>query len=135
MSSIIRSLRAVAIASLVTVAAGASSSAQGASAANPAPGRPPVCAKGVRVFTDKSQVPTPYDTLRVPPPDAPIRVTSPEEAEAAELALRARAGSVGATGVLVTDEVTEDGGMQRMRRSVQGLFVRADSARAQQACK
>ena len=116
------------------VLASAAAAAQ-AAAPRPAAGRAPVCAKGVRVFTEKAQVPVPFDTLRVPPSDGPVRVTSPEEAEAAELALRARAGSVGATGVLLTDEVTESNGEQRMRRSVMGVYVRADSARAQQACK
>jgi hypothetical protein len=71
----------------------------------------------------------------MPPADGPVRVTSPEEAEAAELAMRGRAGSVGATGVLVTDEVSDEGGQQRIRRSVTALYVPADSARAQAACK
>ena len=96
---------------------------------------PAICAKGVRVYTDRSQLPTPHDTLSIPPADGPIRVSSPEEAEAAELALRARAGSVGATGVLVVDEVSGDGDSQRVRRTATGVFVPADSARALQACK
>ena len=87
------------------------------------------------MYTEKSQIPVPHDTVQVPPADGPVRVTSPEEAEAAELAMRARAGSVGATGVLVSDEVSGDGDQQRVRRTVTGVFVRADSARAQQACK
>jgi hypothetical protein len=95
-----------------------------------------VCAKGVKVYTDRSQIPVPFDTLSVPPADGPVRVTNDQEAEAAELALRGRAGSVGATAVLVTDEVLDDGGGERrVRRSVTGIFVPADSARAQQACK
>jgi hypothetical protein len=94
-----------------------------------------VCAKGVRVYNDRSQVPTPHDTVSIPPADGPIRVTSPDEAEAAELALRGRAGSVGANAVLVVDEVSDDGGAQRVRRSATGLFVPADSARALQMCK
>ena len=78
----------------------------------------------------------PFDTLDIPAPDGPVRVTNEQEAEAAELAMRGRAGSVGATGVLVTDEVQDDNdGNRRMRRSVKGLFVPADSARARQACK
>ncbi len=114
----------------------AASSIAGAQAAQPAAGHPVVCGKGVRVYTEKSQVPVPYDTVSVPRPSAPVRVSSPEEAAAAELAMRERAGSVGATGILMTDEVSDDGsGGQRMRRSVTGLFVRADSAKAQMACK
>jgi hypothetical protein len=97
--------------------------------------QPAICAKGVRVYTDKSQVPVSHDTLTMPPADGPVRVTSPEEAEAAELAMRGRAGSVGATGVIVTDEVSDDGGQQRIHRSVIAVYVPADSARAQAACK
>ena len=48
----------------------------------------------------------PRDTLTIPPADGSVRVSSPEEAEAAELALRERAGSVGATSVLVIDGST-----------------------------
>ncbi|HVT37682.1 MAG TPA: hypothetical protein VHE78_01435 [Gemmatimonadaceae bacterium] len=96
---------------------------------------PKVCAKGVVVYHNRSEVPTPHDTVSVPPADHPVRVTSPEEAEAAELAMRGRAGSVGATGVLVTEEREDDGsGVVRMRRSVQGLYVPSDSARVQRAC-
>jgi hypothetical protein len=135
MPTIARAFRSSAAAIIMSFALAAASHAQGAASARPAATRPPVCAKGVRVFTEKSQVPVPFDTLRVPPSDGPVRVTSPEEAEAAELALRGRAGTVGATGVLVTDVVSDEGGMQRMSRSVMGVFVRADSARAQQACK
>ena len=113
-----------------------SASVAGAQAAKPAAKHAPVCAKGVKVYTDRSQIPVPFDTLEVPPPDGPIRVTNEQEAEAAELAMRARAGSVGATAVLVTDESQEDAdGNRRVRRSVKGIFVPADSARAQQACK
>jgi hypothetical protein len=101
----------------------------------PAKTRPAVCAQGVRVYTDKSQVPTPHDTLTMPPADGPVRVTSPEEAEAAELAMRGRAGSVGATGVLVTDITSEESGGTRIQRSVTAVYVPADAARAQQACK
>ncbi|MEO8622502.1 MAG: hypothetical protein ABI625_15630 [bacterium] len=112
------------------------SSAASAQAAQPAPTHPVVCAKGVRMFTEKSQIPVPYDTVRVPRPSGPVIVSNPQEAEAAELALRERAGSVGATGVLVTDEMSDDGsGGQRMRRTVTGVYVPADAARAQLACK
>jgi len=117
---------------LSLVASASIASAQGSSANAK---HAPICAKGVKVYTDRSQVPVPFDTLEVPRPDAPVRVTNEQEAEAAELAMRGRAGSVGATGILVTDEVQEDGGNRQVRRSVKGLFVPADSARAHQACK
>ena len=120
----------------VVVSLAAVGTAHAQNAAKPsAPKHPIVCAKGVRLFTDKAQIPVPYDTLALPPADGPIRVTSPEEAEAAELALRGRAGSVGATGLLVTDEVTDDGGTQRISRQATAVYVPSDSARAQQACK
>jgi hypothetical protein len=118
---------------MLTVVAGAVLHAQSSPAAKPK--HPPVCAQGVRMFTELSQIPVPHDSVQIPPADGPIRVTSPEEAEAAELALRGRAGSVGATGVLITDETTEEGGGQRVRRRVAGIFAPADSARAQAACK
>jgi hypothetical protein len=124
----------ISVAILLSAIAPHAGHSQAAAPAAKAP-HPVVCAKGVRVYTDKGQVPTPHDTLAIPPTDGPIRVTSPEEAEAAELALRGRAGSVGATGVLIVDEVSGDGDTQRVRRSATGVFVPADSARAQQACK
>ena len=128
-------IRALTIAAVVSIISARSGRAQ-AAAEHPAKMRQPaVCARGVRMYTDKSQVPAPHDTLTLPPADGPIRVTSPEEAEAAELALRGRAGSVGATGVLVTDEISGDGDNQRMRRTAVAVYVRADSARAQAACK
>jgi len=130
------SLRTLSAAALLVVAARSTHAHAGGSPASQSPKHPVACAKGVRIYTDKSQLPTPYDTLTLPPTDGPIRVTSPEEAEAAELDLRRRAGSVGATAVLVTDEVTDDGGgNQRVRRQATAVFVPADSARAQQACK
>lgn len=122
----------VAIAVLILGARAAHAQAPAAAAK---PKHPVVCAKGVRVYNDRSQVPIPHDTVAIPPADGPIRVTSPEEAEAAELALRGRAGSAGANSVLVIDEVSGDGDSQRVRRSATGLFVPADSARALQACK
>ena len=134
MSFIARSSRLLVITAVCAVSMVDHAGAQ-STMATPHATHPPVCAKGVRVYTDKSQIPIPFDTLRMPPAAGPIRVTSPEEAEAAELEMRGRAGSVGATGVLVTLETTEENGMQRMRRSVSALFVRADSAHAQQACK
>jgi hypothetical protein len=76
----------------------------------------------------------PHDSLGLPP-GAPVRVTSAEEAAAADLAMRGRAGSVGATGVVVT-EVTEAGdGGTVIRRRVVPVFVPSDSGRAQAACK
>ncbi|MEP6990567.1 MAG: hypothetical protein ABJA80_06505 [bacterium] len=89
----------------------------------------------MRVFTDRSQVPVPFDTLTIPAAPEPVRVSSPAEAEVAELAMRARAGSVGATGVLFVDVESEDNGMVRLHRSVTAVFAPADSARAQLACK
>jgi hypothetical protein len=133
MSAIAASIRALSVAAVLSIAAAGVVSAQAAPVAKPS--HPVVCAKGVRMYTEKSQVPVPHDTLQLPPADGPIRVSSPEEAEAAELALRGRAGSVGATGVLVSDEVSGDGDSQRLRRTATAVYVHADSARAQQACK
>ena len=134
MSAIAASIRVCSVALMLSIVAARPAHAQASSTAAKAK-HPAICAKGVRVYTDRSQLPTPHDTLSIPPADGPIRVTSPEEAEAAELALRERAGSVGATGVLVVDEVSGDGDSQRVRRSATGVFVPADSARALQACK
>lgn len=107
-----------------------------AQSTKPAVKHTPVCAKGVKVYTDRSQIPVPFDTLDVPPSDTPVRVTNEQEAEAAELALRGRAGSIGANAVLITDEVEESGdGNRRVRRNVTGIFVPSDSSRALQACK
>ena len=131
--SVVPSLRTLMLAVAVSVAAGV---ARAQTAATPAaPKHPRVCANGVRMYTERSQVPVPHDTLALPPADGPIRINSPDEAEAAELALRGRAGSVGATGVLVADEVSDDGATQQMRRRATAVYVPADSARAQQACK
>lgn len=107
----------------------------GAQAATTPSRHPAVCGGGVRVYHEKSEVPVPHDTVALPPSE-PIRVTSPEEAEAAELALRERAGSVGANGVLITDESSDapDGGV-RLHRSVTAVFAPADSAHAVAACK
>jgi hypothetical protein len=131
LSSVRRSIAVGAALVGITSVAGA----QGARQSSPAAKHAPICAKGVKVYTDRTQVPVPFDTLDVPRPDGPVRVTNEQEAEAAELAMRERAGSVGATGVLVIDEVEDDGGNRRMHRSVTGVFVPADSARAHQACK
>jgi hypothetical protein len=114
----------------------ASSSVKAQSATSaPAKKYAPVCGKGVKVFDDIKQVPVPHDTIQVPAPDGPIRVSNEAEAEAAELQLRARAGTVGATGVLVTTAEDDDGaGRVTMRRQVIGIYVRSDSASAQKAC-
>jgi hypothetical protein len=94
----------------------------------------PICAAGVHTYTAMRDVPTPYDTLTMPPGPA-VRVTNEDEAAAADLAMRGRAGSVGATGVLVTDTTENiDGGMA-MHRHVRAVFVPNDSARAHAACK
>ncbi len=100
------------------------------------PKHPTVCAAGVKTYDTLSEVPVPYDSVEVPRPAAPVMITSPEEAEAAQMDLLRRAGSVGATGIVVS-VVTQDDGMGRItqRRSVQGVFVPSDSARAQLACK
>ncbi|MEP6491401.1 MAG: hypothetical protein ABJF01_01900 [bacterium] len=116
----------------LTLVAGRAAHAQ---AAPSKPAHPAVCAQGVRVFTEKREIPVPYDTLTMPPADGPVRISSPEEAEAAELAVRGRAGSVGATAILISDETSDEGGGTRVRRTVTALYVPADAARAQQACK
>ncbi len=108
--------------------------AQQAAAAAP-PAHPKVCADGVREYYTKADIPTPYDTL-VMPPSEPVRVTSPEEAEAAQRLMRERAGSVGATGLLVLEETTDDGaGRVQMSRSLTPVFAPSDSARAHAACR
>jgi hypothetical protein len=80
-------------------------------------------------------VPKPFDSLAMPPNALPLRISSPEEEVAAEREMRRRAGSVGATGLVVLDEVIEDGGMRKVRRHVVPVFVAADSARAHAACR
>ena len=131
------SIRVVIVAAVVTCCSGVAARAQGtvAAVAAPQPARPSVCAQGVQVYSERAKIPAPFDTLRMPPAGAAIQVTNPEEAAAADELMRGRAGSVGATGILLADETIDDGGMLRMRRSVTAVFVRADSARAQQACK
>jgi hypothetical protein len=108
--------------------------AQRAGAAAPL-AHPKVCAEGVREFYSKADIPTPYDTL-VMPPSEPIRVSSPEEAAAAGRLVREKAGSVGATGLLVLEQRTDDGnGGVEMHRSVTPVFSASDSARAYAACR
>ena len=98
-----------------------------------APARTPLCAAAVRKYQGWAEVPTPFDSVRLPTRD-PIRVTSPDEAAAAEQKLIERAASVGANGIVVFDESTETGGGVQMRRNVAGVFVRPDSARSYKAC-
>ncbi|HTT67865.1 MAG TPA: hypothetical protein VMF70_07550 [Gemmatimonadales bacterium] len=124
----------VAIAGAAIAFAAASRSAGAQASAGPSPRHPPVCAGGVRTYASISEVPTPFDSLTLPPAP-PLRVTSPSEAAAAEDAMHGLAGSVGATGLVVTDETETDGGVMRVRRRVLAVFVPSDSARAQQACK
>jgi hypothetical protein len=120
---------------VLTVVTASVAHAQSATAAQSARKHPPVCARGVKVFDDIKQVPTPHDTVAVPPSDGPIRVSNEAEAEAAEMALRARAGSVGATGVVITTvEQDNGGGNVTMRRSMIGVYAPADSASSQKAC-
>jgi hypothetical protein len=109
-------------------------SAANAQAASPAPKRVPTCARAVKIYDDIKQIPAPHDTVAIPMPDGPVRVTNEAEMEAAELDLKTRAASVGATGILVTSIESNDGGMVTMRRSTTGIFLRADSAAAQQLC-
>lgn len=95
----------------------------------------PVCADGVRRYVALDSVPTPFDTLTMPR-GAPIRITSPDQEQAAERQMMERAGSVGATGVVVHDEVLDGGaGMRRVSRRVIPVFVPSDSARAQAVCR
>ena len=98
------------------------------------PSRPKVCAEGVTKYHALSEVPTPYDTL-VMPRGEPVRVHNEEEAKAAERKVLERAGSVGATGLVVVEKV-EDNGMQRMvQRTTTAVFVASDTARAYDACR
>lgn len=99
-----------------------------------APRHSPVCADGVRSYDRLADVPAPFDTLRMPP-GPPIRVNNEDEAREAERMIRERAGSVGATGIVIADVTVDDGsGGVVMRRSVTPVFVASDSVRAQAAC-
>lgn len=95
---------------------------------------PQVCAEGVRKYAAMSEVPTPHDSL-VMPPGEPIRISSAEEERQAELEMLKRAASVGATGIVVAEEVEDDGGVRRVRRRVVPVFVASDTARAYGACR
>ena len=110
-------------------------SSAGAQASAPAPKRAPTCARAIKMYEDIKQVPTPFDSLEIPAPDHPVIVNSEADLEAAEQALKTRAASVGATGVLARTIRLDDGaGNVEMRRSSIGIFVRADSAEAQRIC-
>jgi hypothetical protein len=126
---------ATAVSAIAIVAISRSAGAQTAANRGQAPRHPRVCAGGVRTYPSVTQVPTPFDSLAMPPAPGPVRVTNPAEAEAADRAVRERAGSVGATGVVVSDVTEDTGGGMRIRRSVLPVFVPSDSARAQQACR
>lgn len=116
---------------MAVLAVPAASRAQGAGA----PAHPKVCAEGVREFYGRGELTMPFDTLTMPPGE-PVRVTSPEEAEAAQRMMRERAGSVGATGLLILEETTDDGsGRIQMHRRVTPVFVVSDTARAYAACR
>ena len=130
-STVVRIAPLGAVIAILVLGSPASAQTQGR---RPSPRHPPVCADGVRQYSNVSQVPTPYDSLAMPP-GPPIQVTNPAEAEAAERTMRSRAGSVGATGLVVTDVTEQTPEGMAVRRSAFPVFVRADSARAQAACK
>ena len=81
------------VAAVVLVGSASVGSAQAARASAPQAKHASICAQGVKVYTDRAQIPVPFDTLDIPAPDGPVRVTNEQEAEAAELAMRGRAGS------------------------------------------
>lgn len=111
--------------------------AMSAAAQAPATKRhPAVCAEGVRVYTERASLPAQRDSVPIPPPPGGgVRVTNQEEADAAELAMRGRAGSAGATSVLVLTEMEDGPNGHQMRRTVSGFFIVADSVRAAGICK
>jgi hypothetical protein len=95
---------------------------------------PAVCAKGVRTYNNIRDVPAPFDSLKLPS-GPPIRVSSPEEAEAADVEMHRRAGVMGATGLVVMEVVDDDGASRTVHRQVIPVFVPADTARAYGACR
>lgn len=131
----LRGRLATAVSAIAIVAISRSAGAQTAANQGQAPRHPRVCTGGVRTYPSITQVPTPFDSLTMPPAPGPVRVTNPAEAEAADRAMRERAGSIGATGIVVSDVTDDTGGGMRIRRSVLPVFVPSDSARAQQACR
>jgi hypothetical protein len=103
--------------------------------AQAAPRHPVVCAEGVHIYQNRTDLKAPYDTLDLPPAP-PVRVTSPQEAEAAERALRERVGKAGGNAVLVMVEpVDMPDGTKRLRRTVVPLFIPAEADRAAAACR
>jgi hypothetical protein len=107
-----------------------------AAGAAPTPRHPAVCADGVQRYAGLASVPHPFDTLTFPKGLPPIRITNPEQAGAAERQMAERAGRIGATGMVTVEESQEtDGGARMVRRRVIPVFVPADSARAQAACR
>jgi hypothetical protein len=113
----------------------AAQTADEAPARSDPPRHPVVCAEGVRRYGAMSEVPAPFDSLAMPRGLPPIRVTSPDEEQAAEREVNSRAGSIGATGLVVTQEASPDYGIRTVRRRAVPVFVAADSARAQAACR
>jgi len=95
---------------------------------------PVVCAKGVRTYDSLKEVSAPFDTLKLLP-HAPVRVTSQEEADAAEAQMMTDAGKVGATGLVITEVVEENGNSRSVHRQVIPVFVPSDTARAYGACR
>ena len=118
---------------LATVSAAQTADTAGAGAASP--GHPVVCADGVRRYGAMAEVPAPFDSLAMPRDLPPIRVSNPDEEAAAEREVNRRAGSIGATGLVVTQEASPDYGIRTVRRRAVPVFVPADSARAQAACR
>ena len=95
---------------------------------------PVVCAKGVHTYTGWTQVPTPFDSLKLPPGPR-LTVNSPEEAAAAENEMLKRAGAVGATGIVVVEVTNDFNGAVMTSRKVTPVFVPSDTARAYGACR
>jgi hypothetical protein len=129
------SLRRLVLPTIAAIAAHAGAASAGAQQVTKDAPRPrtPTCAAGVRTYEGWAEVRAPFDSLRLPPGE-PIRVTSPEEAQAAQQKIRERAATVGATGLVLVDVTSESGGEVQTRRSVVPVFVPADSARAHKAC-
>ena len=124
--------RPISVVRVLFAAASLSGFAVSAGAQTAKPRHPAVCGEGVRIYEDRAKLPAQRDSIVIPPPPGgQIRVSSPEEAEAAEKALRDRAGSVGATSLLILTETDND----TVRRSVAGFFIAADSVRAAGICK
>jgi hypothetical protein len=129
--------RAAPLAGLCTFLFATASAAQTAdtAAASSPPAHPVVCPEGVRRYGAMSEVPAPFDSLAMPKGLPPIRVSSPDEEAAAEREVNRRAGSVGATGLVVTQEAGPGLNLRTVRRHAVAVFVPADSARAQAACR